>query len=473
MATRKTTAAKTPAETKPEAKPAEGYRSVTRNTWGMKPRKVNPSTVPELQQNVHYQDAVANIMRQIYPAPPEVWVTDADGETDQKLTDEAVAEFERLGCWDLMQFVARDIYGWGCFVYSPGIVQAGGLWKIEELRHLPPESFGWLPPVTTSHSIPNDLMPGITIDGDGNLDVWQVNYATGQQMRLDNVRTVREHGTPAPSGIAHMRPAYNLLSLIDYGMQAEVQQVNRIGAPALLLKAVDEIDDEDYASLQDWSQTFLRSWGKDTAALLPPGVELPTLNIREGTTAREFVNQLVDWIRVYANPMSDMSSTGALGTSDAGRMEIWANFVASEQTLAEHWLEELFDWLLHANGWEGYHTHIRLRRPSIDKTAIRLQYLQVLAGDMTREERRDNATDVLELHEWSDELNLQIEQDNPQTSPALAGLFGNTESIGDPENFSAKEDKIMQRNLTAVEKINQQAQDAILRLLNLSGDKQE
>jgi len=463
MAETATKSRKAPAKRVPTNE-AQGLTAVT-STWTVKPSEVTPENVPKFQSNIHYCDAVNNKVRQVYPGYPELWVTDANGETDDKLTLQLKLDFDRLNCYDLMQHVIPDKDGFGCCIMSIGTEKQGNDYRLSEIRHLPPETFRRRAPDGLYNVIPNPLVPGISFDVNGDISVWQTHPVNGLQTKLDNVRIIRDAGTPFPTGRAYMYPVYFVLSLIDFALKAEEQQVNRIGAPMLLMKISDEADGDAATALQEWGSNFLRKWGKDTAAVLPQGLEFPTYTITESTTAKEFVAQCVEWIRSYTNPMSDMTQTGNLGASDAGRMEMWTNFIAAEQAIAESWLEEAFDWCLAANGYVGYETHIRLKRPSVDKSALKLQYLAQAfnSKSITTEEIRDNMTDVLELKEWSDELALDLKNQYPATT--TMSLFGNT-----VDGFTSPEYRIMKTADDAFQTANDATYNAITRIMRYGND---
>lgn len=456
------TASKT--KTKPEAKEAQGTPTIT-SRWLEKMTSVTPETVPLLQENIHCKDALNNIIRQVFPGQPEIWVTDADDETDLDLTAHAKEEFTRLKGYGLMQATLMDHWEWGPFIHSDGIEKTDGEYRISEIRHLPCSTFNTIPTGGGGkYAIPNPLTPGIVVNTEGEVEVWQTDQFTANQTKLDNVQIVTAHGTPDPSGAAYLYPVYHAIAQIDFASKAEFQQLARIGAPPLLPKAIDNIQPGQYEKLNKWFKEFLKKWGKDTSALLPPGIEFPTLNIKEGTVAERFIQARIDWIRTYTNPISDMQQAGTgIGTSDSGRMEIWATYIASEQSACEGWLEDLFDYVLEANGYEGYHTHIRLKRPSVDKAALRLQYIAQAYNSkaITTKEIRDNMTDILDLPEWSPELEIELKNQYPQGT--ALGMFGNTAAV---EGFTRAEDKAMTQMAKGVADINTKTAEAISRIMN-------
>ena len=437
---------------------------------------INPETVPAMQSNIHVADAINNIIRQVFTQPPEIWVTDPDGETDETLTAEAKSEFERLHCYDLMQESLIDRWQWGPFVHSDGIDKKDGKFFITEIRHLPCSTFSTMPAGGGNFSIPNPLTPGIAINQDGDVEVWQTDPFTGYHQKLDNIKIETAHGTPKPSGAAYLYPVYHAIAQIDYASKAEIQQLARIGAPPLLPKAKDDIDQDLYKKLNQWFAEFLRKWGKDTSALLPPGIEFPNLNIREGTVAERFIAERINWIRNYTNPVSDLQQNhSGIGTSDSGRMEIWTAYIASEQDACEQWIINLFNWILEANGYEGFKTHIKLKRPSVDKANLRLQYLKQAYDSkiITIRELRDNMTDIIDLPEWTPELEIELRNQYPQST--ASSLFGN---VSNPKKediqtvgYDTPQIRAMQKMVKQVDRMDATAEDAILKIMNYNQDK--
>ena len=237
---------------------------------------------------------------------------------------------------------------------------------------------------------------------------------------------IRDPSTPHPSGRAYALPVFACIAEIDFANKAAIQQVSRIGAPIILPKVIDTASAEDYRDRQDWFAKWGSLWGTTNASLIPPGIEFPNLQIRETTTAAEFIQRRVEWIRTYFNPMSAMQDAGAgIGTSDSGRMEMWATFIAAEQSRAEEWLERIYDECLDANGYEKYHAHIRLKRPSVDKAQLKIQAITELARDhaILLSEIRDNMTDILDLRETTPDVELELKNQYPDNS--AFGMFGN------------------------------------------------
>lgn len=443
---------------------AEGAVAVA--TPMLTPSKVTPENVLGFSTNIHIADLMNNLTKQVYSAEPEITVTDEEGNVNDKLTEWGKREFHRLGCWNLMRYVIPDTYHWGAFVYSVGYQQVEGGIEIKEIRHLPGESFTVPPMMSAMNMItPNPLMPGIVVDTDGNVQAWQTDRQTGRSVELHNVQFVRAAGTPYPSGSAYLYPCYFLVARMDFAEQAQMQQVSRVGAPRLIPKVKDDVSTDEYRKLAQWHKTAGKFWnGKDSSILVPPFIEFPTLNIRESTTASDFVAKCVEYIRTYGNPMSDLTSAGGLGQSDSGRMEMWVNFISSEQTLAETWLEDIFNFVLKANGYDNYKVSIKLKRPSIDRSAVKLQAITQLssAGAITKEEIRNNVDDILELKEWSEELDAELKTSTPASAysnPYSTLAFANSE-VG--KTVTNPEEDVMRKTQSEIEAVYNDGMQKIL-----------
>ncbi len=442
-----------------QQKPAPSEGEAIATGYGREvPEKVTAENIPKFVNNIHYADNKQNLMIQIFPSPPEIWTTGPDGETDEDRTSRDKETFEAVRGYAAMQIAVSDILDYGASVKSPGIARIDGEYTLAEIRNLPARSLALNP---GSGRAVNPLMPGITVR-DGETEVYQFDASRGTTQQIWNFVIVKQAETPEPSGKAYSLPIYPVIAEIDFANKAATQQVNRVGAPIIMPKANDEISADDYRDLIEWHRKFGTKWGKDTSFLIPPGVEFPDLKIKEGTTARDFVEERVRWVRFFFNPTTDLDSSGtAIGASDSGRMEIWANYIASWQSLAETWLERLFDACHAYNGRDGYHTHIQLKRPSVDRSAAKLQYIQglVSAKAITVEEIRDNATDILDLRETSAEMLLQLREQYPASS--MVGLFGNT-----TEGFTRPEDQIMAETEKKILAANDASRKAIAKIMN-------
>ncbi len=438
-----------------KAPPAEGIS--TNSTGYNTPEKgITPYTVRKLIKNIHYADNIQNIKIQVFPAPPEVWVEDADGETDPDRTKELREDFARVNGYAAMLLTYPGIMHWGCAVKSVGYEMDNGRYRVAEIRNLPCESFQ----MPMDGTIVNPLMPGITIVN-GEPAVYQYIEDTGVTVKLDNYILIRDEATPYPSGSAYSMPVYKVVASVEFADLACQQQVNRIGAPIIMPKIIDDYNG-DGSDINSWFKKFGNRWGKDTGFLIPQGVEFPDLKITESTSAVDYKQKCIDYIDLFFNPTSVYSNEGnVLSSSDSLKAEIWAAFIGGLQSIMEEWICKVFQAAFEWNGYTGYTVHIQLKRPSIDRSAERREQVRLgIEGKaLTVDEIRDNLPD-LDLKDMTPELKAELAETYKAAEPT--GIFGNV-----TPGFTKKEDKEIRDIAKEFETVDERFDKKVLELLGV------
>ena len=393
------------------------------------PKSVTAANVQGYIQNIHLAKQYQNLVVQVFPGYPQVWVEDVNGEMDNEQS-EILKEFaKKLKIYPSMQISFFDTIFYGASVKSVGYKNINGIYTPSEIRNLPPQSFNQSSGFGNSVTI-NQLLPGIIVKDNGDVEVWQTDDA-GRQTKIENFYIIKEPTTPEPSGRAYALPCYPVIATIDFTNRAINQQVARVGAPSLFPQIADGIvKEEDYKRLENFARDFQKRWGKDTGFILPPGISFPDVKIKEGSTAQDRLDDLIEWLDVFFNPTTVLQkSTGtSIGGSDSGAAEIWANFIGGTQSWIEEAYEALLQPYLDVNGYEGLYVKIRLKRPDINRSEERrLQVVAAVASKaITVEEVRDNLTE-LNLKEWTPEIEAQITDTYANT--VTSNPFGNVGEV--------------------------------------------
>ncbi len=443
---------KKPSKTEPEGVVSGGVRNL--------PKKVTVETVREWTNSVYLAKNVKDFGVQIYPEPPTITVLNDDkNEEVPELTKEIAQNFKDMRAWSAIQNVYPDIAFWGASLNSIGRARVNGKWTITEIRHLPAESFTGY----QAGTIINPLLPGITIDSDGEPMFFQTDYETYQTKLLTNVTSITDLSTPKYAGKAICYPLYRLMATIELVDTALCQQVNRIGAPTIMPQVnPDHTPKPTKDEINAWFTAFAKRWGKDSAFVIPPWATFPDLKIRESTTAADLKAVLVKYINDYFNPLSAFQSeTSTLGSSDSTRGQVYADYIRSLQEMSVEWLEREYNTILEMNGYVNHSCHIELKRPTIDKSSAKLEQIKVgIAGkSLTKAEIRNNLND-LELQETTPELELALEKEYQ----AAGGFgFGN---VADVENFTSPEEKIMSDTEKQIIELNRKAMEGIYKIMD-------
>jgi len=427
---------------------SEGEVRLTIGDSGYTPQSVTPGNVTAFLQNIHISNQIQNLLVQVFPGPPDIWVEDVDGELDDDLTSWIKETAARVDLYASMRVSWYETIGYGCSVKSLGYTRRGGRYELTELRDLPAQTFGQYP----GHgNVQNSLMPGIVIVGD-ETEVWQTYDTSMKTQRIRNYQIVREPTTPQPAGRAYALPCYPVVAAINHSNKAADQQVERIGSPIIL----PQIEGTITQDLKAWGDAFVKKWGRNTGFIIPPGITFPDVKIRESPAAKDRLDALISWIESYFNPTTVLKKTGdTIGGSDTQAGRIWAGFIGGTQSWIEQAYEAMLRPLLDRNGYEDRYIKIRLARPELDRSQERREQVRlgVEAKALTLEEIRDNLSE-LELSELSPGITAELRRQYP--GPA-ASVFGNT--------VTPAEEEIMQRTEEYLTKYNDAASKAIRKIV--------
>ncbi len=409
------------------------------------------------EQNIHLATQIVNLVPQVFPGAPDVYVEDRDLERVDDLSKWIARVAEDVGVYSSMKSAWTDTMSHGCSVKSAGYVYRGGRYEIDEIRDLPAITFRQRPhnlEITTSP--PNPLMPGILWDAKAKkVRAFQSTGDWFTFTELKNFTIIRDPSTPFPAGRAYCLPAYHIIGAIDHANKAADQQVHRIGAPLIFPQITETITSD----LKAWGDNFVKRWGKDTGFIIPPGVDFPEVKIWESKTASERLDRLVDWLTFYFNPTTILKSGAGtvIGASDSGAMRVWNNYIGGTQAWIEEQYESFLQPILTANGYDDLNVRIQLKRPELDRSSVVAEQLKVgIEGRaLTREDIRRNLSE-LDLGELTDEVRAELDAEYAAATTPM--LFENVAGFTRPEDraLSSAERKIVAANLAslrAIEKI--------------------
>jgi hypothetical protein len=312
---------------------------------------------------------------------------------------------------------------------------SGAEYHLIKLRHLPAESFG-----TQPYGRPflySDIMQGIVISPyDGSVEYFQTLYMPQNnappgpvvstqflQTKLTNIVTIKDPAFPDLAGKPVMLPIFPLIAMLDFTWQAQVQRVNRIGAPILFLKIINPQGNDI-----EYGQLLLQNWGKNSGFQLRANFEIIEPGIQDSGSALETIDALNKLITQYFNPANQVqrSENAPLSGASGSEKEMVDDYTRNVHSWLETQWSHILQEYLDVNGYEGYTVEVDIPDPSIDRSTIELQQADKLFTTKTglpNEIRKKLGVDELdeaglaELKEYYASL--------PQPSPF--GAFGGAE----------------------------------------------
>jgi len=169
-----------------------------------------------------------------------------------------------------------------------------------------------------------------------------------------------------------VEPMIPIISMLDFSWQAQIQKVNRIGAPILFLKITNPQGD-DIA----YGNKFLANWGKNTSYPIRPNFELIIPDLKDNASAIETIDALTKLAMRFQTPASMISKDGTLiGGSSKPELEMVYNYIRTQhEWLTEAW-EPLLQIKLDADGYDGYTVHLEYPTPSVDKSDLYINLMK-------------------------------------------------------------------------------------------------
>lgn len=349
-------------------------------------------------QNFLFVRTKSQQMNLIFPNPYSLTVYDAEGEIDEDVTKDMVkmCEAKDVNLWLKMQLTYSDVFEGGAMLANPVWKYENNVYTLKELRRLPWETFACDP--NGSFKVSGEILSGVVIDDAGKIHFYQQDLS-GQAVELHNIIMIKNPTTTGVAGTPLCLPIIPLISGSKFALNAQMQKVNRIGAPTPFLSVEDgkpgtpangNLSDEDYAQL------FLKNYSKDI--LMPirgESMELVDGHMDDNGSAIETIEYFNKQIIDFWSPSSMIRAEGnTIGGSDAGALGLLMRYISSVHEWIENPYEELLQTYLDVNGYEGYRVEIEIPAPEIDTTDTDLTKIQ-RAGLYARDQVYAN-----EFREW-------------------------------------------------------------------------
>lgn len=393
-------------------------------------------------QNWLFDGAKTKQMNLIFPNPYTLTVFDANNEIDEDVSNDMrkMCSAKGVNLWLKMRLTYSDSFEGGASMYNPVWQYKDNVYTLTELNHLPWITFAGSP--GTHFKVSSEILTGIGLDDDGNVKFYQTDL-NGQPVELTNVVMIKNPTSKGVAGTPLCVPIIPLISGSKFAMNAQMQKVNRVGAPTPFLSVKDGkpgatangmVSDEEYA------QMFLKNYSKDI--LMPirgESMELVDGHMVDNGSALETIDYLIKQIIDFFSPSSMIQQDGnSIGGSDSSELGLLMRYVSSVHEWIENPFEELLQPYLDANGYEGYRIEIEIPEPEIDKTEQNLKIADIMTKSPT-EFKKNELRRLLgedELEEFEDQF--------MEAAASSFGSFTNTEEKPTPlqaEKKSAKEQK--------------------------------
>jgi len=352
-------------------------------------------------QNNYLADQVGKLRSQIFTERFDIEVRDPDGGIDEELQARlrAMCDAKDVKLWSCMQQAWEDVWYWGCAPFNP-VWEAQGAEKVlVKLRRLPPYSFAYSP--MDMRPVYSEILQGISLNA-GEVEFYQtpseLNFV---QVQLRNVLLMKDPTSTELAGTSKILPIVPLISMLDFCWQAQMQKVNRVGAPTLFVKVTNPVKNANRDDIA-YANTILKNWGKGTAYQLRENMEIVELNITDNEAALATIDALKVRIKEFFSPSELFKKEGStLGGNAAAEKELFDSWVEGQHQWIEDQFEQLLQQYLDVNAFEGYTAHIIIGSQNVGVGDLEVKQAQV--GYLTRSLTKNEIREKLGAPNLSDE----------------------------------------------------------------------
>ena len=361
-------------DSKPKAE-AEGDIWVSSYGTSYEVADVDTDTIEQITENVFVADIIPTLSNLIFTNKEnlKILVTDPEGNEDEDLQETFKHIFKTLQIWSKSVAGFGEVFKYGCAVYSPGWADKDGLYTLVELRHLPSYTFRTASYSGSSKTY-SDLLPGITISDDKEIQFNQINEDS-VVVQIDNAFLIKNPSSINLTGMSTLKPLVPIVKMLEFVWDKEMIQVNRVGSKILFIKINAPARDGD----KEYAEDIIKNWDSNTGYVLRDNMEVLDPHIKDDSTNLEVSKALVDIVIGYVTPTSLISSNEGvlIGSSDTSRFNLLNQWVSGIHAYFEEQWEQLFrDWLEY-NQFEDYTVDIIFPKPVVDTSEIDIERAKV------------------------------------------------------------------------------------------------
>lgn len=346
-----------------------------------------------------------------------VEILDPKGETDTELQTEFWQMLKNAKVWPSMMQTYNDLFWFGAAFFNPVESYKGNLFSLKEMRHLPAYTFDTPPPGKAN--LYADILQGVYPGTDG-MEYWQtVEYKSTLLKNIVMFKDPREEGIAGRPYVLPLVPVFNMLT---FAWNAQMQRVNRVGAPLLGMTVVNPKKASDIngnVSDNDYTRMFLENWGKDSAYVFRESMIPTDLKVHESDVADEIIDSLHKITMDYMNPGAFISKQGTLiGGSTLPEQDMVMRYVNGVHTMMENQYNSFLQRYLDLNGYEDYTIGIHVPRPS--STHVDLDIQKAREGFNTQSLHPNEIRQLLGLETLDDEELSKIKDFYAAAAPGNA-----------------------------------------------------
>lgn len=392
--------------------------------------EVTAAKIRSLEDNAYFVKLEQNQRNLIFCEKVEIVAKNPQGDIDEDLTEQLTGMTDEEGnrlnqklpmiwssVWRYGAGFVNDVWGW-----------RGSEYRLLALRVLPAYTFATVP--TTGNYISyGDILRGVVLNEDYEIEYWQKQDETGDPVQVNNITMIKDPTEPAIAGVPACLPAVHIINMLSYCHKAQMQKINRVGAPPLFPKITSQVQRASgIVSDGNYLKTMLQNWGINVGFPLRENMEFADPHIEDNPTALDTIKHYEGILDRIYSPTSLITKDGTLiGGSNLGELEMMKMYISSVHRWLEEAAESLLQHYLDVNGYEGYTVEVTLPSFEVDETPLNIQLVTAMRETTTSPALAtlDEMRDLLGLPPADDKIKAELEKTRPQPAAQPQGFpFG-------------------------------------------------
>lgn len=332
--------------------------------------KIDLEVMEKLRANAKAQSIQLQLSNLIFPAEPPA--IGALNENEEEADDVGVllrnmADNPKVAFYERMKNYFNDSC-YSCFFFSVTIENIDGFIQMTEFRELPAASFSHsnYDLAEYGHAL---LFPGVVRDKSGKIHYYQTQE-DGVVIELKNCTHLKPPGRDFD--ICGMPLFYSLVPWFNkhnFAWLAQMQSVNRVGAPSIILRIATYNDKVDGPI----AQKILRNWGKNTSFSIPDRFEVIEIGKTVNNIALKSLEAINKEFSTHFSPSDAISSDGNLiGGSDQAKGDLYLNYIRGWHTVIANRFQPFLQEILEYNGYSNLKAYIKFPEPELKNAQIDL-----------------------------------------------------------------------------------------------------
>ncbi len=353
----------------------QGINFVLKSTADWDLDKLNVKTLEDLFEDPYATAVFNKLTNLIFQDPCTIEIKDPADTVNDDLSKvfQQMCDSPDVQLWQQMKTCFGAWFWFGPYLASLGIDFLNGMYILSAIMDLPPASF------SQNNAVGTILSESRILHGIVKLEDKKTHYYQQQELEiveLGNVFHIKPPGYGYDiAGMPLIYPLIKSFKKMGFAWLAQMQCVNRAGAPSIFLKITKPIKSPD-GKRDDWKygNEILRNYGKNN--LYPIYENFDPIEVVSNVTDVSLKTiELLTKVIIYQFSTSDLvSKDGTLiGGSNNAEKELLTNFIKGFHTALKNGFEPIVQKFLEYNGFLKHKAVINIPTPEFTDESLELQ----------------------------------------------------------------------------------------------------